>query len=179
MGKIYVALAAILLIAMPASARSSSDFQVFKAVEEQVLRYPHYSIFDSVHAQVDDGVVTLTGRVTMPHKRVDLERRVAKAMGVTTVRNELQLLPVSPFDDSLRWRIARAIYSSSNFRHYGSAINPPIHILVERGRVTLEGVVNNEADRRVAYAIAGQFPAFSFTNALKTVAEARAELENL
>jgi hyperosmotically inducible protein len=155
------------------------DLQVFKSAQRQVLQYPHFTIFDSVHASVEGGVVTLTGKVTMPYKRTDLERRVAKAEGVTTVQNRIEVLPVSQFDDDLRFRIARAIYSNPNFRHYGSMVNPPIHIVVDRGRVTLEGVVNNEADRLIARSIAGQFASFSIKSELKTDAEAREELEKL
>jgi hyperosmotically inducible protein len=128
---------------------------------------------------VEDGVVTLTGKVTMPYKRSDLARRVNRVEGAREVRNLIDVLPVSRFDDDLRVGIARAIYGNPNFRHYGSRVNPPIHIMVERGHVTLEGVVNNEADRMIARSIAGRFPAFSITSQLKTAAEARHELEKL
>ena len=161
------------------NAAQEDELQSFKRAERQVLQYPHFTIFDSVQAQVDGSVVTLTGKVTMPYKRIDIERRVARAEGVTAVRNRIEVLPVSRFDDDLRFRISRAIYGNPNFRHYGSMVNPPIHIVVERGRVTLEGVVNNETDRLIARAIAGQFASFSITSELKTVAEAKAELEKL
>jgi hyperosmotically inducible protein len=177
--RILTAAILTVLLAAPTYAAQIDDLQVFKAAERQVRRYPHFTIFDSVQAQVDEGVVTLTGKVTMPYKRTDIERRVAKAEGVTAVRNRIEVLPVSRFDDDLRLRIARAIYANPNFRQYGSMVNPPIHILVERGRVTLQGVVNNETDRLLARAIAGQFLAFDFKNELKTAAEAREELEKL
>jgi hyperosmotically inducible protein len=128
---------------------------------------------------VDQGVVTLSGKVTMPYKRNDIERRVAKVDGVRTVRNQITVLPVSQFDDHLRWGIARAIYNNPAFIGYGSMVNPPIHIIVERGRVTLEGVVNNNVDRQIARSIASSFTAFSLTNDLKTEAEAKAELEKI
>ena len=89
------------------------------------------------------------------------------------------MLPVSQFDDELRFRIARAIYGNSNFWRYGSMVNPPIHIIVENGRVTLEGVVNSNVDRMLARSIASSFDAFSVTNNLKTDAEAKAELEKI
>jgi hyperosmotically inducible protein len=123
--------------------------------------------------------MTLTGKVTMPYKRNDIEKRIAKLSGVTQVRNEIEVLPVSQFDDDLRVGIARAIYGHSNFWRYGSMINPPIHIVVERGRVTLEGVVNSEVDRMLARSIASSFQAFSVTNNLKTDEEVREELERL
>ena len=107
-----------------------------------MLRYPQFTIFDSIGADVEDGIVTLTGKVTMPYKRDAIATRVARIDGVREVRNEISVLPVSQWDDELRFRIARAIYGNSNFWSYGAMANPPIHIVVENGRVTLEGVVN-------------------------------------
>ena len=106
----------------------------------------HFTIFDSVDANVKDGVVTLTGRVTMPYKRDDIEKRVAKIDGVREVRDEIAVLPVSQFDDQLRYRIARAIYSNPNFWNYAIMADPPIHIVVEHSRVTLTGVVQSDVD---------------------------------
>ncbi len=174
------AIAALTLaLSTPAFAADSANYEVFKQVQDQVLRYPLFSIFDSIHATVDNGVVELTGKVTMPFKRDAIAERVAKVKGVTAVRNRVDVLPVSKFDDELRIRIARAIYSNSNFYGYGSRVNPPIHVIVERGRVTLEGVVNNNVDRMIAQSIASGFSSFKFTSELKTAAEARAELERL
>jgi hypothetical protein len=98
---------------------------------------------------------------------------------VTRVVNRIKELPVSQFDDDLRIRLARAIYSSPHFRGYGSMVNPPIHIIVEHGRVTLEGVVNNNVDRMIARSIASNFLAFDVKNELKTTQEAKEELEKL
>jgi hyperosmotically inducible periplasmic protein len=162
-----------------ASAAGPEHLQVFRAVQRQVLNYVYFTIFDNVEAQIDNGVVTLTGKVTMPFKSTDIAKRVARVEGVTAVRNRIQALPVSQFDDDLRVRLARAIYGHSNFIGYGSQANPPIHIIVDRGRVTLEGVVNSEVDRMLARSIAGSFLAFEVKNELKTTAEAREELERL
>ena len=132
-----------------------------------------------MNTQINDGVVVLTGWVTMPYKSNDIERRVSRVDGVTRVVNKIKELPVSQFDDDLRIRIARAIYSSPHFRGYGSMVNPPIHIIVEHGRVTLEGVVNNNVDRMIARSIASNFLAFDLKNELKTTQEAKEELEKL
>ena len=163
----------------PAAAADKENLQLFKAVQKQVLNYTHFTIFDSVNTQINDGVVVLTGWVTMPYKSHDLERRVGRVDGVTRVVNRIQELPVSQFDDELRIRIARAIYSSPHFRGYGSMVNPPIHIIVAHGRVTLEGVVNNNVDRMIARSIASNFLAFDLKNELKTTQEAKEELERL
>jgi hyperosmotically inducible protein len=163
----------------PAWAADREDLQIFEDVSQQVLRYPHFTIFDSISANVEDGVVTLTGKVTMPYKRDAFATRVARINGVREVRNEITVLPVSQWDDELRFRIARAIYGNANFWNYGAMANPPIHIVVENGRVTLEGVVNSNVDRMVARSIASSFGAFSVTNNLKTDAEVTAQLERL
>ena len=171
--------AALMVIAVSAPAFAQERLQLFRDVQKQVLRYPHFTIFDSVNAQISDDVITLTGRVTMPYKRDDIAKRVARISGAHQVRNEIEVLPVSQFDDDLRLRVARAIYGNPNFRHFAAMANPPIHVIVERGRVTLEGVVQSDVDRMLARSIAGSFLSFDITNALKTEAEVRAELEKL
>lgn len=171
--------AVVLSMSAPALAADSGNLQLFRSVSRQVLQYPHFTVFDNVQAHVDQGVVTLTGKVTMPYKRSDIEKRVARLAGVAQVNNRIEVLPVSQFDDELRLRIARAIYGNSNFFRYGSMVNPPIHIIVDRGHVTLEGVVNSEVDKAVARSLAAGFAAFSVTNNLKTDAEMQAELEKI
>jgi len=178
--RFIAAMVVVLAMSAPAwAATDRKDLQVANDVSRQVLTYPQFSIFDSVHMQVDNGIVTLTGKVTMPYKKNDIGKRVAKIDGVREVANQITVLPVSSFDDELRFRIARAIYGNSNFWNYGSMANPPIHVIVENGHVTLDGVVNSNTDRMLARSIASSFGAFSVTNDLKTDAEVEQELEHL
>jgi hyperosmotically inducible protein len=167
-------------LAVPAQAQVQGDVkddEVFKGISEAVLGYTQFTIFDDVNAAISDGVVTLQGRVTMPFKKQDIERRVAKVPGVKRVENRIGVLPVSQFDDELRYAVARAIYGNSAFWQYASMVNPPIHIIVERGRITLTGVVNSEVERMLARSLATSFNAFSVTNDLKTDQEMRALLD--
>jgi osmotically-inducible protein OsmY len=173
---LFTGLSALLLSATIATAQPK-DFQILKDVAASVDGYTQFTIFDDISAGVKDGVVTLTGKVTMPYKRSDIEKRIAKVAGVQTVVDKITVLPVSTFDDELRYRIARSIYGHSNFWNYAIMPNPPIHIVVENGRVTLTGVVNSEIDRVLARSLATQFGAFSVTNDLKTDAEMQALLE--
>lgn len=94
------------------------------------------------------------------------------------MKTQFLCCPVSRFDDQLRYRFARAIYGHYGFRHY-SRLYPPVHIVVERGHVTLEGVVSNEMDKALARSLTSQLGAFSVTNELQTVDDAKAELEFL
>jgi len=176
----FVATATVLLaLSVPAWAADPNNLQVYRDASKQVLTYPQFSIFDAVHMQIDNGVVTLTGKVTMPYKKNDIEKRVGKIDGVRQVVNQIEVLPVSFFDDELRFRIARAIYGNSTFWGYGSMANPPIHIIVENGHVTLDGVVNNNVERMLARSVASSLGAFSVTNDLKTDAEMQQEIEHL
>jgi len=154
------------------------DLQVFNDISKAVTRYVHFTVFDSVDASVKDGVVTLTGRVTMPFKRDDIEKRVAKIDGVREVRDEISVLPVSQFDDQIRYRVARAIYTNPNFWNYAILADPPIHVVVEHSRVTLTGTVQSEVEKALARSIAtGQFGVMSVTNSLRTEAEVKDALE--
>ena len=179
----WLAVALVLATAHTAGAATArddrKDFQVLKDVATSVDRYTQFTIFDDVNAMVKDGIVTLTGKVTMPYKRDEIARRVSKVDGVRSVQDRIEVLPVSTFDDELRYRIARSIYGHSNFWNYAIMPNPPIHILVEHGRVTLTGVVQSNVDRMLARSLATQFGALSVTNDLKTDAEVQAALDKL
>jgi hyperosmotically inducible periplasmic protein len=169
----------MLLPGVAAAQAPRKDLQVFEDISNQVLRYPQYTVFDDVSASVEGGAVTLKGKVTMPYKAQDIERVVSRVPGVTSVRNEITVLPVSIFDNELRYVISRSIYGNPAFWHYGAMVNPPIHIVVENGRVTLTGVVNSAVDRMQAQSLATGSGAFSVENKLKTDAEMSAELEKV
>lgn len=153
-------------IAPPAAAQVPAPHiaQVVRAIDG----YPQLSIFDDVSVTLAGGEAVLTGKVTMPFKKQAIEERVARIPGVQAVRNEIGVLPVSPFDDELRHRVARAIYGNSTFWRYASMANPPIRIVVEHGRVTLTGVVNGNVERALAQSLATGLGELSVTNLLRT-----------
>ena len=179
--KSIISLLFVSLFAVAATASGQTqerkDLQVFNDIAGQVNRYTQLTIFDSISASVDDGRVVLTGWVTMPYKRDDIERRVRSVEGVGAISNKIEVLPVSQFDDQLRFRISRAIYGNSMFWNYANMVNPPIRIVVNRGRVTLEGVVQSNVERQLARSLATGFGEFEVKNKLKTDAELREEIE--
>jgi hyperosmotically inducible periplasmic protein len=176
------AIAALVALMSAGSALAQQEpttLSIYKGVTGEVVSYVRFTVFDDISASVDGGVVTLSGRVTMPYKASDIERRVAKVPGVQQVKNEIQVLPVSLFDDDLRWKIARAIYGNSAFWPYATMVNPPIHIIVEHGHVTLTGVVSDNVERMLARSLASSSGAFSVKDELKTDAEMRAVMARL
>ena len=168
-----------LCVVSAASAQERKDLQIFRDISNQVNRYTQFTIFDNVEASVTNGRVVLSGWVTMPFKKDDIERRVRSVNGVLSVENGIDVLPVSQFDDELRFRIARAIYGHSAFWNYAAMANPPIHIVVNRGRVTLTGVVQSNVERMLARSLATGFGSFDVKNELKTDQEVAAELERV
>jgi len=174
-----LALAFVVAFAGSSAAQERKGLQVFNAISTTVNRYTQLTIFDSIDASITDGHVVLSGWVTMPFKSADIERRVLKVDGVQSVKNDIQVTPVSQFDDELRFRIARAIYGHSSFWTYAAMANPPIHIVVVRGHVTLTGVVNSHVERVLARSLATGFGSFDVTNELRTDAEVRQSLETI
>jgi osmotically-inducible protein OsmY len=150
------------------AATAAQDQALANKVADNVRRYARYSIFDDVIVGVDGGVVTLSGRVTMPYKAKDLGRIASRIEGVREVKNDLQTLPVSIYDDRLRSALAREIYRDPVFSRYAIHVNPPIHIVVERGNVTLTGAVNSVLERQKAEMIArSTFGVFNVENKLR------------
>jgi osmotically-inducible protein OsmY len=147
------------------------DLRLADDIVHKVNTYSRFTIFDDVNAQIDQGVVTLSGKVTMPYKKNEIGKRIASIDGVREVENKIDVLPVSGFDDQLRQRIARAIYGHPSFWNYAAMANPPIHIIVENGRVRLTGVVNSNVERMLARSLATGFGEFSVESELRTDAE--------
>jgi hyperosmotically inducible periplasmic protein len=150
------------------SNTARADEALAQKAAERVRRYVNYTIFDDVNLNVDQGIVTLSGRVTMPYKAKDIGRLVSRIDGVVEVNNELSVLPVSIQDDRLRRSLARQIYRDPVFERYAIHVNPPIHIVVEHGRVTLTGWVNSLVERQKAEVIArSTFGVFNVENRLQ------------
>jgi len=167
--RLIIALMLALLAAAGAvHAADRYDQQLADEISASICNYPRFTIFDDVSGRVENGVVVLTGKVTMPFKKNEIGRRVARIDGVRELRNEISVLPVSTYDDDLRRRIARAIYGNPTFWTYAAMANPPIHIIVEHGRVTLTGVVNSNVERVLARSLATGRGELAVVNDLRT-----------
>jgi hyperosmotically inducible protein len=168
-------LVALLSVAVPAVAQDRPDSRIARDIVRNVNNYSHFTIFDDVNFTIENGLVTLTGKVTMPYKKDDIGRRISGVDGVREVLNRIDVLPVSTFDDNLRHRIAKAIYGSPSFWNYAAMANPPIHIIVDRGRVTLTGVVTSEVERMLARSLATGWGELSVSNELRTDVDVKSD----
>jgi len=106
-----------------------------------------YTVYDHVDFEAHGNTLVVLGEVTQPYKKAAIAYRVAHIKGVVAIDNKIRVLPLSPFDDDLRMRIARALYDDPYFSEYVDAGRLPIHIVVNDEGVTLEGVVDSPVDR--------------------------------
>src|SRR5712672_2134981 len=151
-----------------ASVSERSQSRIAREVRHELVMLPYYNVFDNLAFRVDGSTVTLMGQVTRPTLKDDAERVVNKIEGVEQVRNEIEVLPLSPEDDRIRIAAFRTIYGDPALNRYAHQSVPPIHIIVKNGHITLEGVVANEADRNIANIRANSIPGvFSVTNNLR------------
>jgi osmotically-inducible protein OsmY len=151
------------------------DSEIRKDVVSQILRYSWYTVFDSIEAGVQDGVVTLRGSVNQPYRKTDIENRVARVAGVKGLRSDISVQGVSTFDDQLRHHLARRIYGSDQFVRYSGWANPPIRIVVDRGNITLTGFVSSPVEQRLLGIIARETLAFGVDNQVKLESDRTAE----
>lgn len=150
----------------PGSERSRN--RLIKEVRHELVMLPYYGVFDNLSYRIDGSKVTLMGQVSRPTLKSDAERVVKDIEGVESVDNQIQVLPVSPNDDRIRLAVYRAIYGQASLNRYALQAVPPIHIIVNNGNVTLEGIVANESDRNIANIQANGVPGvFSVKNNLQ------------
>lgn len=144
--------------------------RIVKEVRHEIVMLPYYGVFDDIKYSVSGYDVTLTGQVTNPTLKRDAENVVKHIEGVEKVTNQIEVLPPSSMDDGLRLRLYRAIYGFPALEKYAMPVIKPIRIIVKSGNVTLEGLVDNKADRDLAGLRAnGVHGIFSVTNHLQVV----------
>jgi hyperosmotically inducible protein len=166
-------LGAALLVAYPVLAENSKTEggigRIEKEVRRELVTLPYYSVFDLFTFRVDGENVTLMGKVSQPTLKSAAENVVKKIEGVERVDNRIEVLPLSPNDDRLRLALYRSIYGHTALQSLALRAVPPIHIIVENGHATLEGMVADEMQRNIAGTQANLVSGlFSVTNNLIT-----------
>jgi len=170
--RLLIWISLLLLVAAVAGANQAGSSRgterIIREVRHELVMLPYYGVFDNLAYRVDGSTVTLMGQVTRPTLKSDAENVVKRIEGVEQVKNEIEVLPVSPDDNRIRRAVFRAIYSDPTMDRYAIQAVPPIHIIVKNGHVTLVGVVATEADKNIAGIRANGVPgAFSVTNDLR------------
>ncbi len=147
---------------------NAGQSRIAREVRHELVMLPYYGVFDNLAFRVDGNTVTLLGQVTQPVLKSDAEGVVKRIEGVEKVNNQIQVLPLSPVDDRIRLAEYRAIYGQVGLDRYALQAVPPIHIIVDNGKVTLVGVVASQSDTDMAGVRANGVPGvFSVTNNLQ------------
>src|SRR5580692_9391204 len=147
---VMLALASAAFGRQAAQPSAAATARITKEVRHELVMLPYFSVFDNLAYKVDGYNVTLMGQVTRPTLKSDSERAVKSIEGVEQVDNQIEVLPPSPMDDRLRMQLYRAIYGYPPLQKYALGVQKPIRIIVKSGHVTLEGVVDNQADKNTA-----------------------------
>lgn len=137
-------------------------------VRHELVMLPYVNVFDDISFRVDGNTVTLFGEVTKPVLKSDAGNVVKRIEGVARVENQIEVLPLSPMDERIRLRMARAIYGYPALQRYGAGTQPSIHIIVKNGNVTLMGFVSSGMDKQLAFMRANGVPGvFAVNNQLQ------------
>jgi hyperosmotically inducible protein len=170
---LVLALAALTLAPRPAAAQLS-DRDLFDRVADAVDRYPNYGMFDAIEVGVDNRVVTLNGWVTNARKRDEIVKRVQRIDGIRSLTSTITVLPLSRRDDDLRRQVASAIYNNPMFWMQAQLPVPPIHIIVDSGKIILTGMADSEGQRTTAAMLAQRVGGnFGVTNLIKVPRQGR------
>jgi hyperosmotically inducible periplasmic protein len=149
---------------------AKSQERITREVRHELLMLPYFGVFDNIAFKVEGNTVTLLGQVVRPVTKSDAENALKRIEGVDHVDNQIEVLPPSPMDDGLRIRLYREIYGFPSLEKYALGVQKPIRIIVKSGHVTLEGVVDSEADKNLAGLRANSVPGiFSVANNLQVV----------
>ena len=126
-------------------SRSANNATIAQQVAKKIRYLPYYSYFDNIEFEVNGSTVTLSGKVASIGTKSDAANAVKRIDGVQTVVNNIENLPPSPFDDRIR-REALITFANRGPGQYFSEIDPDVRIIVEGGRITLEGYVTRRSD---------------------------------
>ncbi len=165
-------IAILALSLIPVNAQSFSDSKrpsaqtLEQQVQRKILYLSRYGVFDHISFEVNGNSVTLYGKANTLGLKSEAENAVEDIPGVSNVENNIEVLSPSPSDNAIRLRALREM-SQRGLGSYLSEIRPSIRIIVENGRINLEGYVRNRSDHDLANIIANGIPGvFSVQNNL-------------
>jgi len=111
--------------------------------------------YRDVKVAVDNGIATLTGTVDLFEYKIDAEKRVRKAKGVTAVRNLIEVAGPAVPDQQLQAKLQEKL--SYDRVGYGNTFNA-ISVSVENGVVTVGGHARTDVDKDSALALVATYP---------------------
>ena len=143
-----------------------SDVVIAQKAYSKLRSLPRYGVFDHITVDVKGSTVILGGKVITLGTKSAAARAVKNIAGVTEVVNNIDELPLGSFDDQIRREAYRSFVTRGPGQYF-SELNPDVRIIVENGRITLEGYVYRESDSNLLNILAnGVSGTFKVTNNL-------------
>ena len=105
-----IAAVAVVLAGLASAKNLPAPGSLDDKVRHQLVMLPYYNVFDNLAYRVDNGKVTLFGEVTSPVLKSEAQNAVKHLEGVTSVENQIEVLPLSSFDNRIRRATYFAIY---------------------------------------------------------------------
>ena len=170
--------------------------QLENKVRNELVELPDYGVYDFLAFRLDGHRVTLMGYAENDMLKSEAGKSVSRVKGVEAVQNDIQVLPLSRIDDSIRTALFFRIYHQPSLSRYAAGdglmmqdpfLRPPlgwqntpsntfepagdysIHIIVNNGNVLLLGNVDTKMDKDLAGITANELPGVFKVENLLTV----------
>lgn len=173
-----VAVACLASLSLALAQQPARDQETVNEIRKAILRLPYYGVFDFLAVHYEKGATTVSGYVYQPSLAREVIEATRRVPRVDEVVDQIERLPASQHDDAIRWRTFAHIYNDSALSRYaaGGGLtrfdrynltrypgmqpfgNYPIHIIVNRGRTLLLGIVDSEFDKTLAGVRAREVP---------------------
>lgn len=158
------------IVTVNAQNQNISEASIEKKVGKEIRMLPYYGLFDHIAYKVEGGTVTLYGKTASLGTKKSAERVIKRIPGVIEVVNKIEELPPSSYDAGIRREVVREFVNSAGVYPYIAGVNPQVRIIVENGKVSLEGFVPNKGLSDLMNLLANRVPGtFRVTNNLVVV----------
>lgn len=166
-----ISFAILALAFVNVNAQGYSSDKSVRNIEQKVFKkingLPFYGLFDHISFQVTGDTVTLYGKVLRGTNKSSAENVVEDIPGVRRVINNIEILPPSSMDDRIRRQLVREFSNRGGIYRYMLGASPSVRIIVDNGRVALEGYVSSRGDANLMNITAnGVFGVFDVENNL-------------
>jgi hyperosmotically inducible protein len=143
-------------------------------IRHELAMMPYISEFDFISFNLNGGDVILTGWTVRITNRSEAQNRIKNIEGITSIVNNIEVLPMGRFDMNIRAGARAALQRNLSRYFWGSGSD--IKIIVKDGAIILLGSVATKADSDLANIQCNGVPgAFKVVNLLRVTGPTQKE----
>lgn len=104
-----------------------TEAELVEKIRKELATLPYYGCFDFLTFKLDGTTLTLGGYAMRPTLKEDAERVLKGFERISKIENEIEVLPLSPNDDQIRWSVFTTIYRDPALSRYapGGGLSGP------------------------------------------------------